>query len=118
MTALDDIYTVAAMLCPVRDGEEETLRMLSAAAAQQLRSRLLPKTDEDEIYESFVCAAGMLAAADFYGCKASGGVKSFSAGPVSVTKDDSAAADNLRQQAAMIMGPWCQDAFRFLGVKA
>lgn len=118
MTALDDIFAAAQMYASAEGGEEELLRSLCVAAEQRLKMRLTSGVEVSEIYESFVCAAGLLAAADFCCCRASGGVKSFSAGPVSVTRDDGETAKRLREQADIIMAPWCQDAFRFMGVKA
>lgn len=118
MTALDDIFAAAQMYTSASGGEEEMLRSLCTAAAERLKMRLNDGVEISDIYESFVCAAGLLAAADFCCCRASGGVKSFSAGPVSVTKDDGETAKRLREQAEIIMAPWCRDAFQFLGVKA
>lgn len=118
MTALDDIFAAAQMFASAEGGEEEMLRSLCVSAEQRLKKQLMAGVEISEIYESFVCAAGLLAAADFCCCRASGGVKSFSAGPVSVTKDDGETAKRLREQAALIMAPWCPDAFCFLGVKA
>lgn len=114
----EDIYAAACLYTQVESGEEETLRQLSAAAEQRLKASLLDGVNVEDIYESFICAAGMLAAADLRCAKAGSDVRSFSAGPVSVTRDDGEGASRLREQAALMLAPWCQDAFRFLGVKA
>ena len=118
MTALDDIFALACAYVSVPTGEEETMRTLCAAARQRLRSQMAEGVKVEEIYESFLCACALLAAADFSCVRAGADVKSFSAGPVSVTCDDGQHAQRLREQAALIMAPWCQEAFRFLGVKA
>ena len=112
----EDIYAAASLYTQVESGEEEALMQLCAAAEQRLKKSLLQGVSVEEIYESFICAAGMLAAADFRCIKAGSDVKSFSAGPVSVTRDDTESVSRLREQAAMVLAPWCQDAFRFLGV--
>ena len=117
MTAVDDIFAAACQWAKAEQGEEEMLLQLCAAAEQRLRGLLLEGTDVNEIYDSFVTAAGLLAAADFSALRAGAEVHSFSAGPVSVTRNDGNYAENLRQQAMLIMGPWCQDGFRFLGVR-
>lgn len=118
MTATDDIYAVACGFAQAETGEEELLRGVCAAVEQRLKQLLLEGTDVEEIYDSFVLAAGLMAAADFSAVCPSADVKQFSAGPISVTRDDDARARKLREQAALLMAPWCQDAFRFMGVKA
>ena len=118
MTAQDDIFALACTLVTVPSGEEETLRALCAAAKERMQAQLLAGVQVEEIYESFLLACALTAAADFSCIRAGADVKSFSAGPVSVTRDDGEGARRLREQAALVMAPWCQDAFRFLGVKA
>lgn len=114
---VDDIFAAACLTVSVESGDEDVLRQFCAAAEHRLRSLLKKDVTPEEIYESFVCAAGLLAAADFTACKVGSEVKHFSAGPVSVTQADGERALRLREQAALILGPWCQDAFCFLGVR-
>ncbi len=118
MTAADDIYAFACGLVQVENGEEELLQSLCAAAEQRLKGQLVEGTNVEDIYDSFVFATSLLAAADFSAVRPGTEVRQFSAGPVSVTRDDGDYARRLREQAALILAPWCQDAFRFLGVKA
>lgn len=116
MTVIDDIYATAARYADAGEGEQTLLRQLCAAAQHRLEADLLRGVTPEQCYDSFVCAAALLAAADFSAVAAGSGVRSFSAGPVTVTKDDGRRARELRQQAALLMAPWCQGAFRFLGV--
>lgn len=117
MAAANDIFT-AASLCVTADAEEaELLHRCCRAAEEKLRRLLLEGVELHDIYDTFVTAAGLLAAADFLGCKPGSQVTGFSAGPISVSKADESCAARLRQQAAMLMAPYCQDAFCFMGVR-
>ena len=115
---VDEIYTVAAALCSVKEGEEPLLRMLCQAAEGALlrQEEKLPEICR----ESFLCAAGCMAAADLLDSRTGGsGGERFAAGDVSVTlQGTDAAASRLRQQAKRLLAPYCgQDGFAFLGVR-
>ena len=100
-----------------REEDRQVLGRLCAASEAALRSRLRPDISPEDCYDSFVCAAALMAAADFSAVSAGVGVRSFTAGPVSVSREDAAFSRSLREQAAILMAPWCRDAFRFLEVE-
>ena len=58
---LDEIYAVAAALCSMREGEETLLRLLCQAAEEALLRR--ETTLPEACRETFLCAAGCMAAA-------------------------------------------------------
>jgi hypothetical protein len=118
MSAARDILALACNLTQAEEQDRIVLRRLCGAAEANLRKRMRKDISLEECYDSFVSAAAMLAAADFSAVSAGLGVASFAAGPVSVSKADEASSRILREQAALLMAPFCQDAFCFLGVMA
>ena len=112
----EEIYTVAAALTAPEEDEETLLRMFCQAEEQVLlrRGPDLP----GQCRETFVCAAGCLAAADLLDSRQSGGVEQFTVGDVSVKRGEKGAADRLREQARRMLAPyWGQESFAFLGVR-
>lgn len=116
MSATQDILALACELTQAQAQDRTVLRRLCAAAEASLRRRMRRDVNIADCYDSFVSAAAMLAAADFSAVSAGIGVKSFTAGPVSVSKADESAVRSLRDNAAILMAPYCQDAFCFMGV--
>ena len=114
MITPDDVYAVAVRYAGLADGEQSCLMQLCRAALTRLRRDLADGVEETDCADSLICAAGMLAAADL--TAASAGAEQFKAGPVSVTRDDCARAKRLREEAALLLAPWCRGAFRFLSV--
>jgi len=113
----EDIFCAAMLYTGAQEDAAPVLKELCRGAEARLRAMLLDGVEVKDIYESFVTAAAMLAAADLTALQA-GDATRFTAGPVSVTRDDRSRARSLREQAMVMIGPWCQDAFCFLGVKA
>lgn len=116
MTLSEDIFALACAYTQADEGDRESLRSLCAAAQASLSARLRRGLSPEDCYDCFATAAALLAAADFTAVCGGLGVESFTAGPVSVSRQDAKTAQNLRQQAAFLMAPWCQDAFCFMGV--
>jgi len=116
VTLLDDILSLACTYVQARQEDITVLQRLCTAAEAQLKSRLRKDVKVEDCVDSFVCAAALLAAADFSAVSAAFGAKSFTAGPISVSREDEKASKSLREQAAMMMAPFCQDAFCFMGV--
>lgn len=115
MIAADDVYAVAARYASPGAGGQGCLMQLCRAVLDRLRRDLKDGVSDADCADSLICAAGMLAAADFSAVSA-GEADSFKAGPVSVTRNDRARAKRLREEAALLLAPWCRGAFRFLGV--
>ena len=117
MITADDVYAVAVQYAAPAEGEQTQLMRLCRAAIGRLRKDLADGVSESECIDSLVCGAALLAAADFLAIHSQSGVQSFSAGPVSVTKNDGLRAKRMREEAALLLAPWCRGAFRFLGVR-
>ena len=118
MIAVDDVYASAVRYAAPAEGEQTQLMRLCRAAVSRLQKDLADGVDEAQCIDSLVCGAALLAAADFLALHADSGVQSFSAGPISVTQNDGARAKRMREEAALLLAPWCRGAFRFLGVRA
>ena len=115
----EDIYTAASA---IRGEESDLLRLLSTAAEEELIFRLRSDVDINDISDIFI-AAGALLAVSMYNSSSSGtsGVKSFSAGEMSVTYfgDDTqnTSGDSLRETAELLMARYLvDDGFIFRGV--
>ena len=110
----NEIFELAKHYAPPQT-EELTLRMLCRAAERELRTRLRPGVDEEEMQDAFVCAAAWIAAGSLPA--ASSGVQSFQVGEVSVQTDGKgSASEQLRRLAGQIMQPYLKDGFAFLEV--
>ena len=107
----EEIYSAAAALC----GEEsEILGLLCKTAEEELLRRLKSDVAPASIKALFITAAAMLAC-DMY-TASYGGVKSWSAGQVSVT--EAAGGENLRDRAEMLLAGYIDSGsgFDFIGV--
>ena len=113
----EEIYTVAAALAaPVE--EEETLLRRFCQAEEETLLRREPALAQ-LCGETFVCAAGCLAAADLLDSRWSGEAEQFTVGDVSVKRGAAGdAAGRLREQAERMLAPyWGRESFAFLGVR-
>jgi hypothetical protein len=116
MALLDEIYTMAAVfLAPDGDEAATALRTCCMASLRALEDRLRPGVTVEDCRESFICAAAWMALCGFETGLDADGVRSASAGDVSVTR--SPTADALRTQAELIMAPYIGDSFVFAGVR-
>lgn len=113
-----EIFCAACLYTAAEGQDKQLLKQLCRSAEQRLRKLLLQGVEVEQIRESFVSACAMLASADFSALRAGSGLKSLSAGPVSITRDDRSRAKSLREQAMLTIGPWCKDAFCFMEVQA
>lgn len=108
----EEIYSAAAALC----GEEsEILGLLCKTAEEELKGRLKPDITPESIKALYITAAAMLACGMY---RASyGGVKSWSAGQVSVTEE--AGGENLRDRAELLLAGYIDSGsgFDFRGVR-
>lgn len=119
----EEILALAATLCRPAEEQRELLRLLCTAAEKELTAKLKAGVTADSCGESFLCAAALLAAADFRGMTAcSGDAMSFTAGSVSVSTGGSSetakSGSLLRRQAKRLLtGYISDDGFAFQGVK-
>lgn len=116
----EKILAVAKIVTGAPEEEWTYLESLCTAETEHLRSRMKEALCE-QTQDAFICAAGWLAAANYYCGKGGNGVASWSAGEVSVKEKDAAAwnavAENLRRAAEQLMkGKLCDEQFAFLGV--
>lgn len=119
----EEILALAATLSHPAEEQRELLRLLCIAAERELAAKLKEGCTAEDCGESFLCAAALLAAADFRGMAAAGGdALSFTAGSVSVSTGGSGEQEKtgalLRRQAKRLLAGWLKDdSFAFRGVK-
>ena len=119
----EEIMALAATLSHPAEEQRELLGLLCTAAERELRGRLKEGCRAEDCGESFLCAAALLAAADFRAMMAAGGdAMSFTAGSVSVSTGGSGEQEKtgalLRRQARRLLAGWLRDdGFAFQGVK-
>ena len=104
MARADEIYALAAGFSAA-GAEDAALKALCAAAETELLTRLRRDVTAEECGACFLCAAAMLAAANYREACGAGGVEAFRVGEVSVTPGKSGAAA-LRQAAERLMAPF------------
>ena len=119
----EEILALAATLSQPAEEQRELLRLLCTAAQRELTAKLKEGCTAEECGESFLCAAALLAAANFHSVTAAGGdAVSFAAGSVSVntggSSEQAKRAALLRRQAKRLLAGWLKDdGFAFRGVK-
>ncbi len=119
----EEILALAATLSHPAEEQRELLRLLCTAAERELEGRLKEGCTAEDCGESFLCAAALLAAADFRSMASAGGdAMSFTAGSVSVSTGGSSEQEKqtslLRRQAKRLLASWLKDdGFAFRGVK-
>lgn len=100
--------------------EPNNLGIYCEAAEQALTARLKPGITPADCETTFIAAAALMAVGMYVSMLwMTEGVKSYSAGSVSVTMNEVIGADNeLRQQAEIMMAPYINDEkFAFRSVK-
>ncbi len=118
MTLKEQVFAHAVLLAGELNGHEtDMLNALCAASASSLEARLKKGIRPGD------CKADFIAAASLYALSALGSVNSmeqvaeFRAGDLTVKKGGASAASNcLRNQADMVIAPYLEDRFAFLGV--
>lgn len=99
--------------------KQETLNALCAAASTEILSRLREGVKAEDIKETFVTAAGVLALSMYIALGEGGGNYSFKAGNLSVSQSGGESkADALRRQAESILAHYLVDqGFDFRSVE-
>lgn len=112
------IVELARALGQVADHEEELLVTLCAGAQRELTGRLREGIGPEDCPEAFVLAAAWHALAGLEVGREAAGLKSFTAGDVTVHSGGGTEKANLlRQQAERILSGWTRDDhFLFFGV--
>ena len=115
----EDIYTAAAAIC---GAESDFLRLLCTAAEEELTFRLKSDISPGDIEDVFIAAAALIAVSMFNGANSgTEGVKSFSAGELSVTyfggESTDSSGGSLRETAEMLIARYVDDnGFDFRGI--
>lgn len=94
--------------------QAELLKLLCGAAVTALEVRLREGLTVDSCKADFVAAAALYALAAL--SEAGNGIREFRAGDLVVKQGGGAAAACLRRQAELMLMPYLQDGFAFLGV--
>jgi hypothetical protein len=118
MAILDDIFDTAAVFTDTADPQKaQVLWHLCTASYQSLLRRLRSGVSEDDCRDALVCAAAWSALAALDAGDHADGVSQFTAGDLSVRRENGAAGC-LQVQAELLMAPYLKDSFSFRGVKA
>ena len=115
---------VFARAVQMTDGTEkrkrDLLRVLCAAAASSLASRLRDGLTPEDCREDFILAASLYALADLGAVSEKVQVEEFKAGDLTVkqgsTQNRDAVSRCLQRQAELLMAPYLKDRFTFVGV--
>ena len=119
MTVAEQVFAQAVLLAGELDGQQtDLLKVLSAASASSLASRLKEGITPEDCKADFVAAAGLLALSSLNGADSEDALEEFKAGDLTVKMKDRNAgkAAELRFQADQLMGPYLKDRFLFAGV--
>ncbi len=115
MSLLDQIYTQALLLAGELDDRQKTLlRVLCRSAANTLTAKLRAGLTAEDCTGDFIAAASLYALAALSETDGAMSPESFRVGDVTVHKSGSSAAANcLRRQAELLIGPYLMDSFSF-----
>lgn len=116
MSLTDQIYAQALLLSgPLEPRQEALLQMLCRGAERSLTARLRRGLTVDDCRSDLISAAGLYALAAF--SETDSQVSGFTVGDVTIRQNDgSSAANCLRRQAELLILPYLQDGFSFVGV--
>ena len=120
MTVAEQVFAQAVLLAGELDGQQtDLLRILSAASASSLASRLKEGITPEDCKADFVAAASLLALSSLNGADSEDALEEFKAGDLTVKRGGSrkdAASRCLQRQAEMMILPYLKDRFAFQGV--
>ena len=116
MMLREQVYAHAVMLAgEPEERQRELLRGMCGAAVSSLTARLREGVTAEDCGEDFLMAAGFLALAAMN--EAANAPEEFKAGDLTVKRGGgSAASQCLYTQAEMMIAPYLEDRFAFLGV--
>ena len=118
MMLREQVFAQAAMLAGELDGRETNLlHTLCAAAVSTLTARLKTGLKPEDCKADFVAAASLYALAALESAMDGGWGDEFRAGDLTVKRSGGSAASNcLFNQAELVIAPYLEDRFAFLGV--
>lgn len=114
----EEILRLAMLLGNVAEDQKAPLEPLCSGARLELEKRLRSGLAPQDCGDALCLAAAWLALADLDACQSAGGVRSFSAGNLTIQSADSGGQDALRRRALRLMAPYLADeGFVFRGVR-
>ncbi len=118
MTLTDQIYAQALLLSGGLSAKQEAvLKLLCRGAANSLAQRLREGLTPEDCKADFVAAASLYALAALSGTDDMDRLEQVSVGDLTMKRSDASAAANcLRYQAELMIGPYLKDRFAFRGV--
>ena len=118
MMLADQVFAQAQLLAGTLDGRQhDLLRVLCYGAAASLTHRLKEGLKPEDCKADFLAAASLFALASLSAAGEKDDVEQLSVGDLTLRRRNSDAASNcLRNQAELIIAPYLQDGFSFLGV--
>lgn len=112
----DEIFALARTMSGAEESDQ-TLALLCQAAEAELKAQLRPGVAPEDCAPAFTAAAAWMALAGWYAGQNAGGVRSFSAGDLSIQTGQTDPA-GLLAQAERVMAPYRVDGrFAFQGVR-
>ena len=114
----EQVFAQAAMLAGELDGQAaRMLRVLCTAAVSTLTARLKHGLRPEDCKADFVAAASLYALAALESALQGSQAEEFRVGDLTVKRSGGSAASNcLYNQAELVIAPYLEDRFAFLGV--
>ncbi len=118
MTLTDQVFAQALLLSGGLEAKQEALlKLLCRGAVNSLAQRLRQGLTPEDCKADFVAAASLYALAALSGSDDLDRVEQITVGDMTMRRNDSDAAANcLRYQAELMIGPYLKDRFAFRGV--
>lgn len=118
MMLQQQVFAQAVLLAgELEEQETDLLQALCAAAAASLSARLKKGITPEDCKADFIAAASLFALSALESAAAGGSMEEFRAGDLTVKRSGGSAASNcLRNQAELVILPYLEDRFAFLGV--
>ena len=118
MTLTDQVFAQALLLSGgLEPRQEALLKLLCRGASNALAERLREGLTPEDCKADFVAAASLYALAALSGTKELDQMEQITVGDLTMKRGDANAAANcLRYQAELMIGPYLKDRFSFKGV--
>ncbi|MBE6923746.1 MAG: hypothetical protein E7466_00705 [Ruminococcaceae bacterium] len=118
MNLTNQIYAQALLLSGGLEAKQEALlKLLCRGASNSLAGRLRTGLTPDDCKADFIAAASLYALAALSGSDDMDKLEQITVGDMTLRRSDANAAANcLRYQADLIIGPYLKDRFSFRGV--
>ena len=118
MMLRDQVFAQAVLLAgELSDRETDLLQILCTAATASLSARLKTGIAPEDCKADFIAAASLFALSALESAAVGDNLEEFRAGDLTVKRSGGSAASNcLRNQAELVILPYLEDRFAFLGV--